>query len=148
MIGSALLLMAGMYLLSRLSPDLTRPVVTLFMMVTGMGIGVSMSVLMQSAVHHFDMRQRGAATSSVVFLRSLGMTIGITVFGVIQRNAFLSKLGDAGGSSEKISGEISLDPRFMWGIVPAVLAMVSVLLMTGDRVRSTKGAAGEKAVAK
>jgi hypothetical protein len=148
------------------------------MMVTGMGIGASMSVLTQSAIHHFDMRQRGAATSSVVFLRSLGMTIGITVFGVIQRNAFLSRLGAAAGSSEKISGEITLDPRsiltpelraqippemldpirnalstsiadtFLWGIVPAVLAMVSVMLMTGDRVKTTKGAAGEKAVAK
>jgi hypothetical protein len=36
----------------------------------------------------------------------------------------------------------------LWGIVPAVLAMVSVMLMTGDRVKTTKGAAGEKAVAK
>jgi len=176
MIGSALLLMAGMYLLSRLSPELSRPVVTLFMMVTGMGIGVSMSVLMQSAVHHFDMRQRGAATSSVVFLRSLGMTIGITVFGVIQRNALLSKLGDAVGSAQKISGEIPLEPQsiltpelraqippemletirnalstsiadtFLWGIIPATLAMVCVMLMTGDRVRTTKDAAGGKAV--
>ena len=172
MIGSALLYMAGMCLLSRLSPELWRSMVTAFMIVTGMGIGVSMSVLTQSAVHHFDMRQRGAATSSVVFLRSLGMTIGITVFGVIQRNAFIGNLGDA----VEIPGGILLEPQsilapelraqmsaemldavrnalsasiahtFLWGIVPAVLAMVSVMFMTGDKVRVTRNAEGGKAV--
>ncbi|UUZ95310.1 MFS transporter [Paenibacillus sp. P25] len=59
MIGSALLFGAGMYLLSTLPSETSRWMTTFFMIVTGMGIGVSMSVLMQSAVHPFDLRRRG-----------------------------------------------------------------------------------------
>ncbi|WP_248924745.1 MDR family MFS transporter [Paenibacillus hamazuiensis] len=177
MLGSVLLFMAGMFLLSSLSPASSRSMTTAFMIVTGMGIGMSMSVLMQAAVHHFDMRQRGAATSSVVFLRSLGMTVGITVYGIIQRNFLARNLGEAFGGRGIPEGT-PLDPRlaltpehraqippdmleiivrslsssishtFLWAVVPAALAAISVLLMPGDRVMVTREAkgAGEKAI--
>ncbi|KIL39065.1 major facilitator transporter [Gordoniibacillus kamchatkensis] len=163
MIGSAVLFSAGMFSFSTLSPASSRFLTTMFMIVTGMGVGMSMSVLTQSAIHHFEMRQRGAATSSVVFLRSLGMTIGITVFGIVQRNSFAGKLAEAFGTAAGIPDGAALDPRsaltpekrvqippqaldkivdalassiahtFLWALVPAALATVSVLLMSGDR---------------
>lgn len=173
MIGSALLFGTGMYLLSLLSPASSRFMTTVFMIVTGMGIGVSMSVLMQSAVHPFDMRQRGTATSSVVFIRSLGMTIGVTVFGIIQRNIFNRKLGEAFGGLGGVSDNSLIDPRsaltpghrarlspqtldviinslsssiahtFLWALVPAALAIIAVMLMPADKVSGTRKA-GEK----
>ncbi len=105
------------------------------------------------------MRQRGSANSTMAFVRSLGMTVGITIFGIIQRNDFASRMADSfgggGGAAvpsgdnarqmlapetraqipqdvmDKIVGMLSssISVTFMWSIIPAVLALVSVLFM-------------------
>ncbi|MFC5405319.1 MDR family MFS transporter [Cohnella soli] len=153
MIGSVLLFIVGIYLLSGLSPSSTRLMTTVCMVVAGMGIGVSMSVLMQAAVHPFEMRQRGAATSSVAFLRSMGMSIGITVFGIIQRNYFNDKMGSAlvdPRSALTPAHRAELSPHmlstlidalsssiartFLWALVPVALAAFCVLLMPADKI--------------
>ncbi len=94
MVLFAVILAAGMVLLTTLKPDSSRLLVTLYMIVTGLGIGATFSVLSNAAIHHFDPSQRGSVNSTVAFIRSLGMTLGITVFGIIQRNEFTSKLKD------------------------------------------------------
>ena len=45
--------------------------------------------------HNFGMEQRGSATSTSNFIRSLGMTLGITIFGMIQRTGFQDQLEEA-----------------------------------------------------
>lgn len=82
----------GMVLLTTLTPDTSRWLVTVYMILTGLGIGATFSVISNAAIHHFDPSQRGSVNSTVAFVRSLGMTLGITVFGIIQRNDFTSKL--------------------------------------------------------
>nr|WP_202887677.1 MDR family MFS transporter [Cohnella zeiphila] len=168
MLGSALLYCGGICALGTLGPDTPRLTVTAYMIVTGMGVGLSMSVLAQSAIHSFDMRRRGAATSSVMFLRSLGMTVGVTVFGIVQRNEFAGRLAQTFGGANSVPDGTSLDPRaaltpdkrallppqtldgivqalsssiartFLWALIPAALALAAVLLMPGDRVRAAR----------
>ncbi|MCZ8522905.1 MULTISPECIES: MDR family MFS transporter [Paenibacillus] len=97
------ILVAGLALLTTLSPGTSRLVVTLYMILVGLGIGASFSVLGNSAIHPFPARQRGAASSTFNFLRSLGMTLGITVFGIIQSHAMTRNLTGAfttGGGGE------------------------------------------------
>jgi EmrB/QacA subfamily drug resistance transporter len=89
------LLLAGMGLLSTLDSDSSRMVVTLYMIITGLGIGATFSVLPNAAIHHFEPSMRGSVNSTVSFIRSLGMTLGITVFGIIQRNDFTASLKEA-----------------------------------------------------
>jgi len=133
-----------------------------FMALTGFGVGFSFSVLSMAAIHNFDMRQRGSATSTSTFMRSLGMTLGITIFGIIQRNSFTSSISDAFGGSEQSAGfgdpRAALTPEarakippeilekissalsssiahtFMWALIPAALGLVFVLLMPKDRL--------------
>jgi EmrB/QacA subfamily drug resistance transporter len=110
------LLVAGMILLTTLTPDTSRLLVTIYMIVVGLGIGASFSVLGNSAIHHFQPSQRGSVNSTVAFIRSLGMTIGITVFGIIQRNEFTSKLkeifaGLGGGQVQPANNPLLSDPR-------------------------------------
>jgi MFS family permease len=62
------------------------------MVIVGLGIGAIFSVLSNAAIHHFEPSQRGSVNSTVSFIRSLGMTIGITVFGIVQRNIFSDDL--------------------------------------------------------
>ncbi|RKN84802.1 MDR family MFS transporter [Paenibacillus ginsengarvi] len=118
MFVSGLILITGIALLTTLTADSSRLAVTLFMIVVGLGIGASFSVLGMASIHHFDETKRGSANSTLAFLRSLGMTIGITLFGMIQRNSFMDSLGSlfgstGGGSSPAAlpSAELLKDPR-------------------------------------
>jgi predicted MFS family arabinose efflux permease len=162
MLLSAVCFVAGVFSLSTLSPDTPRLALNAFMALTGFGVGFSFSVLSMSSIHHFDMRQRGSATSTSTFMRSLGMTLGITIFGIIQRNSFTDSLGSAFGGSgeaasygnsqaaltpearaqipapvlEKITGALSdsISHTFLWALIPAVLGLAFVLLMPKDRL--------------
>jgi len=99
MLGASVFFLLGLFLLSTLTPETTRAMVTLFMIVTGFGTGFSFSVLSMSAIHEVDMRQRGSATSTNRFMTSLGITLGVTIFGIVQRNAFASGLAEAFGQA-------------------------------------------------
>ncbi|MEC0171619.1 MDR family MFS transporter [Paenibacillus graminis] len=162
MLLSAVCFVAGVFSLSTLAPDTSRLMLNMFMALTGFGVGFSFSVLSMSSIHHFDMRQRGSATSTSTFMRSLGMTLGITIFGIIQRNSFTNGLSDAFSAGtetssfgdpraaltpearaqipapvlEKITNALSgsIAHTFLWALVPAVLGFVFVLLMPGDRL--------------
>ncbi|MNJ46571.1 Multidrug resistance protein 3 [compost metagenome] len=85
-----------------------------------------------AAVHHFDMRQRGAATSTNSFLRSLGMTLGITIFGIVQRNLVTGEMkrafGGMGiGESGQSLGDFKevLSPEKRGEIPPPVLEKIT-----------------------
>lgn len=95
MILTLLLLVVGISLLTTLSADSSRLTITVYMILIGLGIGASFSVLTNAALHAIPGSQRGAASSTLNFLRSLGMTLGITAFGIIQSHTLTSKMSDA-----------------------------------------------------
>ncbi|CAM2867914.1 MDR family MFS transporter [Paenibacillus sediminis] len=166
---SAICFVIGLFTLGTLSPDTARVLVTIYMILTGFGVGFSFSVLSMASINNFDMRQRGAATSTNSFLRSFGMTLGITIFGIIQRNSFTNKATELFGGSAaavqgasdrnsfisqadraKIPAEVlhkittalssSIAHTFLWALVPAGLALLFVFAMPGDRVKMRKNA--------
>lgn len=95
MIISAVIMIGGLFLLSTLTPETSRVLLTIYMIIIGLGVGFSFSVLSMAATHGFGMNQRGSATSTSNFIRSLGMTLGITSFGMIQRTGFQDQLEEA-----------------------------------------------------
>ncbi|MDA7027855.1 MDR family MFS transporter [Bacillus sp. CLL-7-23] len=160
MMISGVILISGFSLLSTLNMETPRLLLTLYMIVVGLGVGFSFSVLSMAAIHHFDQSQRGSATSTSNFVRSLGMTIGASVFGIIQKNSFSDQLSTTemtGFSSPNDAGQILSNARssipseilnritealsssivhtFTWVIVPASAAFLFVLLMPKDRVQ-------------
>lgn len=73
----------GMYLLSTMDRSTTRVESSAYMVVVGLGIGMTMQVLVlavQNAVAHRDL---GVATSAVTFFRSMGGSFGVAVFGAV-----------------------------------------------------------------
>ncbi|GGD79654.1 MDR family MFS transporter [Paenibacillus nasutitermitis] len=113
MIPTLALLVIGIALLTTLTTGSSRFMVTLFMILVGLGIGASFSVLSNAAIHGFSARQRGSASSTLNFMRSLGMTLGITVFGIIQSHVFANKLASmfGGGGGQMPEGVDLSDPR-------------------------------------
>ncbi|MBD0380868.1 MDR family MFS transporter [Paenibacillus sedimenti] len=112
MIPASVILVIGTALLTTLSGDSPRWLVTIYMVIVGLGIGASFSVLSNAAIHMFDARQRGSASATLNFLRSMGMTLGITVFGIIQSHAFTRKLEDIfAGMGQMPQGMPTGDPH-------------------------------------
>ncbi|GJM82140.1 hypothetical protein HMSSN139_46360 [Paenibacillus sp. HMSSN-139] len=95
MMLSAVIFMAGIALLATITPDTTKTMLSIYMAIAGFGVGFSFSVLGMSAIQDFGPSQRGAASSTMSFIRSLGMTVGITVFGIVQRNLFANRLSES-----------------------------------------------------
>lgn len=116
LLSTLLLLVGGLALLTTINPDTSRALITLYMILIGLGIGASFSVLTNAALHSLSARQRGAGTSTLNFLRSLGMTLGITIFGIVQSHSMTSKLTEAfaGGGGEGGAPGIDLgDPYIL-----------------------------------
>ncbi|MBL0386550.1 MFS transporter [Tumebacillus sp. ITR2] len=114
MIVSAVILLVGTYLLGTLTADTSKLMVTLYMIVIGVGIGFSFSVVGMASIQGMEDWERGTASSTSSFVRSFGMTIGVTIYGILQRNVFTKDLQDAfagtGGSGEP-SSFANMDPR-------------------------------------
>jgi EmrB/QacA subfamily drug resistance transporter len=109
---SGVILIIGFLLLSGITPETSKALLTIYMIVIGLGVGFSFSVLSMAAIHPFGIHQRGSATSTSNFIRSLGMTIGITVFGTIQRSSFTEKLEDTfSGMGQMPQGDAFGDSR-------------------------------------
>lgn len=107
LIPTFVLLVIGTGLVATLTPEASRLLVTLYMILIGLGIGASFSVLSTAAIHGLTAQQRGSASATLNFIRSLGMTIGITTFGIIQSHYFsgsLTKLLTANGGGAASAG--------------------------------------------
>ncbi|OSX54065.1 MDR family MFS transporter [Anoxybacillus ayderensis] len=89
----------GMLLLSFMTPETSKLWLTIYMVLTGLGVGFSFSLLPSASMHNLEPRFRGTANSTNSFFRSLGMTIGITIFGTIQSNKLMSELRETFGAS-------------------------------------------------
>lgn len=164
MIPTLALLVIGIALLTTLTTGSSRFMVTIFMILIGLGIGSSFSVLSNAAIHGFTTRQRGSASSTLNFMRSLGMTLGITIFGIIQSHTFTNKLASVFGGGQMPDSVDLSDPRkiltpetrdkipaqvlekitealsssivhtFAWAIIPSIIALLAALAMSKEKL--------------
>ncbi|WP_203363946.1 MDR family MFS transporter [Bacillus sp. REN10] len=115
---------AGMILMGTINPETPRIALTLYMILVGFGVGFSFSLLPSASIHKIDYKYRGSANSTNSFFRSLGLAIGITVFGSIQTKLFTSGIkegftsmgGPAGGhvpSSDNLQSIFQPEQRAM-----------------------------------
>src|SRR6478735_751992 len=142
MLGSAV----GSFLLGTMEPDTPRWMLTVFMILTGFGVGFSFSLLPTSSTHKLDPQFRGSANSTNSFARSLGMTLGVTIFGTIQSNTFTNELqrnfqgmgnGSQGAFSQigdpsavfQSSARNSIPPQILDKIVDAMSTSITYAFM-------------------
>lgn len=105
MIPTLALLVIGLGLLTTLDENSSLWTIRIYMVMVGLGVGASFSVLSNAAMNAFELQRRGAASSTLNFLRSLGMTMGITIFGIVQSQVFTRKMNDAlAGSAAEAGG--------------------------------------------
>ena len=111
-----LVLMAGMFLLSRLDANSTTAEATRGMIVFGAGLGMSIPLFMLAVQNAVPYRFMGIATSTMQFLRSVGGTMGIAImFSLIQRNyaaSLQATIPEAVRSRPEFIGPLK-DPQFL-----------------------------------
>jgi EmrB/QacA subfamily drug resistance transporter len=167
MIPAQIVLILGLALLATLTPKSPGSLITFYMILVGLGIGPSFSVISNAAIHSFPATQRGAASSTMNFNRSLGMSLGITIFGILQSHSLTANLTSLfnGRTAEAIPANVDFnDPHvllnpairqsmdanvldmilgglsssivttFMWGLVPAFLALAAGLMMSKEKL--------------
>jgi EmrB/QacA subfamily drug resistance transporter len=82
----------GMFMLSRMSIATTNGELVRNMVITGLGIGVMLSLFTIVVQNAFPFRQLGEVTATLSFFRQMGSTMGLAVFGVVLSNSLVSNL--------------------------------------------------------
>ncbi|MFC8847759.1 MULTISPECIES: MDR family MFS transporter [unclassified Micromonospora] len=89
--GSAVLL-AGMLLFTRLAVDTSLWVAFGYLVVIGVGLGLSMQSLILAVQNSVGSRDLGAGTSSATFFRSLGGSFGVAILGAVLSSRLADQL--------------------------------------------------------
>jgi EmrB/QacA subfamily drug resistance transporter len=85
---SAFVLMgAGALLLSTMGVGTSYSMAILFMVILGLGVGMTMPITNVNAQNAAPKQQIGSVTSTVMFFRNIGSTIGSAIYGVIMTNS-------------------------------------------------------------
>ncbi|MBT2613492.1 MFS transporter, partial [Streptomyces sp. ISL-87] len=95
---------AGLYLLSRMGPETSAWLESLYMFVLGAGIGLCMQVLTIAVQNTVDYADLGTATSGVTFFRTLGSSFGTAVFGTIYANSLGPELKSGVAEAVRVTG--------------------------------------------
>ncbi|HEX7040659.1 MAG TPA: MDR family MFS transporter [Trueperaceae bacterium] len=105
MLVGTTILVCGVFLLSRMTPDVTIGRVTLYMVIVGLGIGPSGPLYTLAVQNAVDVRRMGQATSATQFFRQIGGAVGTAVLGTVLATSL------AAGFAEHLGG---------FGVVPEV----------------------------
>jgi MFS family permease len=85
----------GLYLLSRLDEHTGFWMASLYMFVLGVGVGLAMQVLVIAVQNTVDYTDLGVATSGVTFLRTIGSSFGVAVFGSVYSSQLGHRIAEA-----------------------------------------------------
>jgi EmrB/QacA subfamily drug resistance transporter len=90
--GSMVLLAVGLFLMTNLRADTPFPVLWLWMIIAGLGIGPSFAVFTVLVQNTVAPRMVGVATASLTFFQQIGGTIGLTLAGTILADTLIREL--------------------------------------------------------
>lgn len=92
MVGGVVILIVGMYLLTGLGVDSSLTQLNIAMVVVGLGLGPSQSLVNLIVQSAFPAAKIGVATSSTQFFRQVGNTVGIAIFGAVLVSSLTTEL--------------------------------------------------------
>jgi predicted MFS family arabinose efflux permease len=92
--GSFVLVAIGMFLLSKMNSATAYANVVLYATVTGFAIGINMPISNVNAQNSVPRKKIGGITSSVMFFKNMGRTVGSAIFGAILTNSMRRGLAE------------------------------------------------------
>jgi len=175
LVAGAIVMTGGMLLLSTIDAHTSVLMLSLYMAVLGVGVGMLMQNLVLAAQNDVPAQELGAATSSLTFFRSMGGAIGVSALGAVLASRVTSLLAErfgttTTGGTAKVPDLATLPPQvlavvrdvygqatadlFLIGTPIALLAVVAVLFikekplhtLSGDERRAQEESAAQAAV--
>ncbi len=104
--GTALMALA-FFLMSRMDPSTSALLQSVYLLVLGAGIGLSMQVLVLIVQNTSNFEDLGVATSGVTFFRTIGSSFGAAIFGSLFVNFLNSRMGPALAASGAPASAVS-----------------------------------------
>ncbi|WP_433227303.1 MDR family MFS transporter [Microtetraspora malaysiensis] len=125
-VTGSIVLTVGFLCLSTIDHETSLVLIGGFMMLVGIGVGMSMQNLVLAIQNTVPLRELGAASGAITFFRSLGGTIGVSVLGAVLADRVatniaegLAKIGVKPTGSGTGSLNIAALPEPIKGIVRA-----------------------------
>ncbi|MEV5326357.1 MDR family MFS transporter [Nonomuraea sp. N2-4H] len=165
-VAGLLIVAVGLFMLSKLHVDSSEWLIGFDVAVLGIGLGLSMQMLILAAQNGSELRDMASTTSGVSFFRSLGGAVGVAAFGAILTNRLKDEMAEmvreagiklpGGGGDVKLGspdaiqhlpGPIKnivleaftrgLETVFLVGVPIALLGFLATLLLKELPLRST-----------
>jgi MFS family permease len=143
MLGSLLLLALGLFMLTNLTAETDRAVLSLWMLITGLGVGPSFAVFTLVVQNSVAAARIGVATGSLTFFQQIGGTIGLTLAGTVLANRLVTEIpiqlvaagvpkpvvdGFAGGGAVDLTGTGDLGQRILAAVPADAKAAIAPLI--------------------
>lgn len=113
----------GMYLLGTMDQYSSAVTVGLYQAVLGFGLGLVMQVLVLAVQSTVDLKDLGSATSTTSFFRSIGGSVGVSVFAALFNSSLADELATTIPASSGVSAEqLRGSPEQLRGLPPEVFA--------------------------
>lgn len=151
-VAGALALLAGLLLVWRMDVHTTDGEVARNAAVTGVGVGLTMQILLLAVQNSAPLARMGSASALVHFARLIGGTLGVTIMGVIVSQELPVVPGAPADLPERLPPALraeladALQPAFLAAV--CIAAAMVVVLLAGMRevpLRRTLAGAGETA---
>lgn len=110
------ILVAGMGMLLFVTPESPAWVIPCIMFVLGAGFGFSVTAITIAVQSGVVWRERGVATGSLQFLRTMGQTVGVAVLGAVLNSYLVIELPE-----DKIAGLLSV---FQFMFYSAIIGLI------------------------
>jgi predicted MFS family arabinose efflux permease len=108
-VGSILAAVA-LFLLSTMGADTTLLLASVYMLILGAGLGLTMQVLILAVQNSVQSRDLGVATSASTFFRSLGGSFGTALFGAIFNSQITRHLAGLVPAGSLAAGDLTGSP--------------------------------------
>ena len=146
--GAMAILAVGLFLLTNLRADTELPILWLWMVVAGIGVGPSFALFAALVQNNVEARQVGSATASLTFFQQIGGTIGLTIAGTLLADSLTKELpgqllangvpqqfvdqfqaaGGGGGSALDFTGTGDLGAQILENVPEPFRALVAPLV--------------------
>jgi EmrB/QacA subfamily drug resistance transporter len=142
-LGSMIVLAGGLFLLTNLRADTELPMLWLWMVITGLGVGPSFAVFIALVQNSVKPAVVGVATASLTFFQQIGGTIGLTIAGTILADSLTKEIpgrllanglpqemvsqfsaSDSSGSALNLTGTGDLGAQILEGVPAAFRSFV------------------------
>ncbi|TFG68691.1 MAG: DHA2 family efflux MFS transporter permease subunit [Thermomicrobiales bacterium] len=143
MLGSLILLAVGLFMMTNLKTDTDRLMLSLAMVLTGLGVGPSFAVFTLVVQNSVAPARIGVATGSLTFFQQIGGTIGLTLGSTVLASRLVEEIpiqlvaagvpppivdGFAGGSGIDLTGTGDLGQRILATVPPEAQALIAPLI--------------------